>query len=308
MFVFRSTPERKLKLKAVKMLKKGDETAKQIAKELGVKYGTLLNWKKAYELKGIKAFPKEKKWIGKESRYLNKSDLINRGWTGKAIDKFLGRVSKKVENPHGKKFAPTCLYSRERVEKAEKDPEFIKWFEKKVSKKDQYKKMVETKTTKTLDIIKNLKIEVLRDNKYLQNAIDHYNKRPRYRRHEGLDFYYNVKEVSPATVNSDPAFLERISVNYIRHQKSGYESAIRILFGGVGKRKAYMEVVRKTFQEIIKVYPELKEECENQMNRKLEYLQDIEDGNIEKYFHFELGYRSDDDYEDYFPEDKDKEK
>jgi hypothetical protein len=54
-------------------------------------------------------------------------------------------------------------------------------------------------------------------------------------------------------------------VNYIRHNLTNYEDLLEELEGKVGKINAYIKLKNKILKKIAEVYPDLKDECYNQM-------------------------------------------
>jgi hypothetical protein len=73
-----------------------------------------------------------------------------------------------------------------------------------------------------------------------------------------------------ATTNSDARFLERILVNYIRHQLTIYESELEEIYGKVGNDDGYKLLNNKIYDKISEVYPSLKNECNRQLSLKFE--------------------------------------
>jgi hypothetical protein len=73
---------------------------------------------------------------------------------------------------------------------------------------------------------------------------------------------------SPASPESDPIFLKRISVNYLRHLLSNYEDEAARVYGRVGVRQAYKEISRRVYAAIAEAYTWLKDECQKQLERK----------------------------------------
>jgi hypothetical protein len=72
---------------------------------------------------------------------------------------------------------------------------------------------------------------------------------------------YNCNNCDCVTLNSDQAFLDRITVNYIRHQLTDYEQRLGLLFGRVGTKEAYPILKEKILDAIAENYPELSNEC-----------------------------------------------
>ena len=79
---------------------------------------------------------------------------------------------------------------------------------------------------------------------------------------------WDAQEATPA---SNPSFLERISVNYLRHRLSAYEQELARLFGKVGVREAYLEVNDQVYEAIATTYPTLAAECARQLQTKRDH-------------------------------------
>ena len=100
-----------------------------------------------------------------------------------------------------------------------------------------------------MDYINNLEIviPVMSLEELTLQAIEHYNDlweiRGNYEKH--------------ATIDSDRQFLNRITMNMLRHQQEHYELELEILFGKVGKDEAYIALKTKINKEILKIYPTL---------------------------------------------------
>ena len=67
-----------------------------------------------------------------------------------------------------------------------------------------------------------------------------------------------------ATDDSDPKFLERICVNYLRHCLTKYEDHLDRMSGKVGFGEGYEEIRRKIFAKISERYEWLADECKRQ--------------------------------------------
>lgn len=96
----------------------------------------------------------------------------------------------------------------------------------------------------------------------IRDAIDSYNNF-----HEeillGIGHEYTI-----ATPSSDIKFINRITVNHIRHNLSYYDEQLEKLFGKVGKKEAYFILNKKIYTEIGEVYPNLYHECKRQLDCK----------------------------------------
>lgn len=120
---------------------------------------------------------------------------------------------------------------------------------KKAAEIKKAKLMVELQTWKIY--IKSKPLSVVRN-----NAIREYNEF-----HQSLDW---IDYFKPASLDSDREFLDRITVNHIRHQLSNYERRLEQLFGKVGVREAYPVLKVKILDAIASSYPELSGECKRQ--------------------------------------------
>jgi hypothetical protein len=72
-----------------------------------------------------------------------------------------------------------------------------------------------------------------------------------------------------ASVHSDKDFLDRITVNYIRHELSVYDEKIDDLFGKIGKHEAFELLNQKIYTEIGRVFPRLRKEARRQLKAKI---------------------------------------
>lgn len=197
-------------------------------------------------------------------QYISKAGLKERGWTDTGITKFLGPCDKTAVNPHYRKAAPMHLFLVDRVVAAEQTDAYRQFTEKNKNRVTGAKKAVKTKKERLLEELMGWQINVKKKkyHKVVRNAINSYNS---------FHHMLNVErghEYIKASKNSDPEFLRRITVNYLRHNLSSYEERLDDLFGKVGKTEAYIILNRKIYESIAKAYPDLAEECERQMYRK----------------------------------------
>lgn len=189
--------------------------------------------------------------------YLNKKQLCKRGWSLKLIENFLG----KPDNirPLGR-YAEEHLYFLLRIENIEKLEDFknaqTSYLTRRNAGKLAAKKQSETRLEKARTML--IRVRRLSQDTVLKNALDHFNNRRRW--HNG-DYY----DFTPADENSDVSFLERITVNYIRHELTTYDSKIFAQRGRIGGEKAIPIIRRRIYEEIACAYPYLEDECDRQM-------------------------------------------
>ena len=157
--------------------------------------------------------------------YYNKSDLKSlRGWTDSLIKRFLLEHDDTAINPHYKSGPLILLFSQKRVETAEAKKEFQEAFAKAQKRRAAAKKAAQTRMKRTEEYLENLKIAVpkMAWDELVRVACEHYN----YRNIHGHGMF--------ASPNSERQFLERICVNYLRHELTPYEEHLEKMRGAVG--------------------------------------------------------------------------
>lgn len=189
----------------------------------------------------------------KREKYYNIRQLKERGWTQSKIDAWLKEPDVLVKNPIYSSAAPSKLFLKTRVHRQERNKRFKEWLDKSKNKRTKLskslKKANEDKKNKLMDYINNLEIviPVMSLEELTLQAIEHYNDlweiRGNYEKH--------------ATIDSDRQFLNRITMNMLRHQQEHYELELERLFGKVGKDEAYIALKTKINKEILKIYPTL---------------------------------------------------
>jgi len=181
-----------------------------------------------------------------------KTALLQRpGWTATLVSRLLGDPDQRK-----KVFGyttPLALYSIARIEQAEAGAEFAQAQAGVAKRKEAAAKAVETKIAKLMVAIEAMPISVerLSLDRVKKQAIDSYNMRNR-----GESF---------ASKDDDPAFLDRITVNFIRHELTQYDSALWAIVGKTGISRAVVEIRRRVYSAIAQAYPDLKAECERQI-------------------------------------------
>jgi hypothetical protein len=197
-----------------------------------------------------------------EVEYIPKSILRERGWTEKAISTFYPKCEKEVPNPRfPKKAAPMKLYSLEKVEIVEQSSEFKEFQQGSSARKNAARKAVETKKKNLLAEVATWKIEVK------EVPLDIVRK-------EAIKSYngWNYENEKYASLKDDPQFLDRITVNYLRHELSNYDERLKDLFKKVGKQEGYRITKKKILTSIAECYPELADEAERQMKDPREQI------------------------------------
>jgi hypothetical protein len=189
------------------------------------------------------------------SQYISKTGLKQRGWTDRAIDIYLSQSDKEVKNPHYAKAPPMKLYLISRVDAVENSIEYKRFVHKNTGRTAGAQKGVTTKKDRLIKEVQSWDIYLKpeRAHTIVQSAIQEYN---------------NFHPEEQITHNNNIAFLNRITVNYLRHRLTNYDDKLRILFGKVGKDEAYALLNKMIYKKISEQYPELATECKRQLAQK----------------------------------------
>jgi hypothetical protein len=186
---------------------------------------------------------------------LNTKSLIGkRGWTKTGIRKFLG-APYRIERCHKDNVGDYVVYwyLKTSVVAAESTPEFMAFQAKRAARSEAAQKGVRTRYEETMDFVDKLDIQVpqLDRETLVGRACDFYNARA------------NERGPGPASasVDSDPAFLACVMVDYIRQVLTDYEAALHAQFGRVGVEDAVEAIRKKVYAAIAVAYPDLAEEC-----------------------------------------------
>jgi hypothetical protein len=193
--------------------------------------------------------------------HLSVAGLKARGWTDAQVRTLLGEPDLLVDNPHYRSAAKMRLYALARVEAVEASPAWQDTERARHARKAAAAKATQTKRAALLQEVAALDIlvSVLPEAELTARACAHYNAMQEDR--ERWDR-------PPATPESHPDFLRRITVNMLRHRYSSYERRLEDVYGKVGVREAYALLNQKVYDAIAHAYPALAEECAAQLARK----------------------------------------
>ena len=190
--------------------------------------------------------------------FITKTDLISmRKWTDRLIKKYMPVPDEIRNNPYYGQASTMKLYKISRVEAIEKNEQFLIDFQKTMLRRKSSAKMVETKKDNLLIQISELPISVefIQRNELVPLVIDDYNDRNYYKD------YLTLRDLDQST-------LERLTVNYIRHQLTSYDQCLGLIFSRVGKKEGYRLLKERIYKCISESYPELTGECALQLRRK----------------------------------------
>lgn len=202
--------------------------------------------------------------VKKDDGLVPVSKLKEQGWTDSTIARFLGEPDKLARNPRYAKAAPMRLYSLARANQARGIPGCSDAMAKASIRRVAASAVANKKASDLIARIEamTVKVSVLSSARVTGLAIDSYNRRQEDRAFErGYDPGDHVHR------DSDPAFLERITVNYIRHNLTSYDRTIEGLFGAVGKEAAIEAMRSRVFAAIVEAYPYLTDEVKRQIKR-----------------------------------------
>jgi len=201
-----------------------------------------------------------------DERWLSMPQLRERGWTPAMVRDLLGEPDELRPNPAYRTAPPMRLWSAERVADAEADPGFTARKSRAQSRSAPSAKAAGRKRDELLEKVSAVEISVpqMAWNTLVRGACAHYN---------ALQLARGNDDYDQATPDSDPAFLERIAVNYLRHELSDYEPELARLFGQVGRADASSVVRKRVYNAIADAYPDLASECSRQLRDRARYTQ-----------------------------------
>lgn len=176
-----------------------------------------------------------------------------RGWTDGQIRTFLPEPDRTARNPFSRKAAPMKLYARERVEAVEATPEFSSAREASRKRQLAARERALAKKKEAVAVASAVELRIVPEDWAVvqQKALEHYNGRLR-------------RNQSPATLRTAPSRLNRLTVNYLRHQQTSYEEQLQQFKGVVGVGEAYLVVRNRILDLIAATYPPLAAECDRQ--------------------------------------------
>lgn len=180
--------------------------------------------------------------------------LKARGWTPALIVRFLGGPDLMVPNPHYRSGPKMRLYRLARVETAEQSSGYREVSAKKAAARQtasiRGKAANLARKNELLAWVDALPIVLvsLNEAEVAKEAVLHYNNLWMSRE--------NYEKT--ASINDDPAFLVRISVNYLRrHECSRYEAMLEQVYGKVGVAEARRRIKGRVLSAICEAFPSL---------------------------------------------------
>lgn len=199
------------------------------------------------------------------SEYITLASLRARGWTPAIVRSFLPQADATKPNPFYRCAAPMRLYALERVQAIERHDSWRAASTAALRRSVAAKQAAQKKSEQLVALARSVRIyvDVLKPRALLDAAVHHYEHRQHLRAVEYDTFKFD--SVSP---DAPAAFLDRIQVNFIRHQKTRYEDLLNSQFKKVGALKARSIITQRTFIAIARAYPWLQHECARQATHK----------------------------------------
>ena len=191
-----------------------------------------------------------------DQTYFVKSELKQRGWTDGLVKRLLGNPDQQKRNPFYPSKSPMRLYEMRRVERAEGTTEFIEAQKSLGRRRQSARRAVETKLAKLRTKIAGITFHVPRMERGVleAKACEHYNDRAMERGNFDLR----------ADQGCGRVFLDRITVNFVRHCMTKYDGVLDRLAGTVGIDEEYEAIRERVLDCIAQAYPRLADECQRQ--------------------------------------------
>jgi hypothetical protein len=176
------------------------------------------------------------------------------GWSRTLLERLLGEPD--LRKPQRGQRNPLALYDLGRVLAAEQSAAFAAAQAALQKRQAAAAKAVETKTEKLLAQVREMRVHVERHSpeRVRAAAIHSFNARA-----------WERGRIGDAGEHSDPEFLERITVNFIRHELTCYDEALWETAGRVGCWEARSLIRAQVYAAIAKAYPALARECTQQL-------------------------------------------
>lgn len=182
--------------------------------------------------------------------YVNASQLAARGWTPAMIRDLLGSPDTREPNPRFRRAAPTLKFRLARVESVERTVRFARRKELAQRRSAAAKAAARRRRMEMLRLMAADEIPIPK----LEPAV----LEARAVRHRDARIRTDITAL-------DRKVLNRWKVNYLRQHLTRYDPMIEGLFGRIGRADAERSLRRRTFEAIVKAYPDLQEECQRQL-------------------------------------------
>lgn len=198
-----------------------------------------------------------------KDKYLTQQKIIARGWTRTLVRRFLGEPDQRVP-----KRGFIHLYDVRRVLDTEKLPEFQEAKEKAARRSQTGKQVAQRKAFALLQQVEAMQITVRQIGGVQDAAIDSYNA---WKEVTAWDDRGEYRDWKPATPDSEKRFLQRITINFIRHELTEYDTRLEEVAAQTGAIQARGRIRVRVLDAIAEAYPDLATECQAQQYRSVYY-------------------------------------
>lgn len=200
--------------------------------------------------------------------FYNKSQLKERGWTPAAISRFLGKPDTTTRSRRNRR-QRIQLFDTLRVEQAENTAAWKEWKKGSLARSAALKKSAAVKRQATLDkAASRLHTITLRDDvvglspaRLQKLANEHFLHREQERELRSGGRYI----AETITDRRSQGFLDRIAVNWLRHEGTVYDRELDEYFANIGVNQAKDMVREHVYALIAAAYPHLAGECDRQL-------------------------------------------
>jgi hypothetical protein len=182
---------------------------------------------------------------------LTKRQLLNRGWTHSQIRQFFPEPSQR--GPYGQP-----LYAVEHVEQIEASPEFQAVLSAKRARANSARRSSAVRRERALASVVEIQVPILDCEVLIARACEHYNSRKSSRHPD-------------ASWRSEPEFLHRICVNYLRHELTSYHEGLQAVGGRAGDQRA-LAALRAQFLSAIAAAYQCCARCEEAKSRRSDFV------------------------------------
>ena len=206
-----------------------------------------------------------------EQKYFTQSELLEQGWTKGLIVKFFSEPDARRTNPQYRSAAPVKLYSIEKVNAVIQTEEYKLARAKVEKRKLAAKKAADSKRENSLkeceNALERIKIERIPLDRLRSLVLN------------DKQAWYDFNGIERYAHDADEDTVRRWMVNYIRHNMTNYDYCLSVWKGSVGIKETYLSFHSRILDKIARIYPELREECEEQkLNTKTsEFFKSLQD-------------------------------
>jgi hypothetical protein len=200
-----------------------------------------------------------------KDEYWTLGKLRTLGWTDALIGRFLGPPDSTRRHPLFTTRPPMQLYLKERVEACRKKRAFKAAEAETRAKQASAAKGTATRAARLRDYVEQVQIDVpvLECGELIRRAYAFYTSRKWERE------WCEGQEFNAASPDADQGFLDRITVNYLRHRLNHHEVELALTNIRVGMSEARRALNTKMFAAIVAAYPRLADECRRQQEGRV---------------------------------------